>query len=89
MKSKLFTLPLKDRHPKNIGRQQIRGELHPIEIEPQSPRQQMGEGRLTHSGEILYQKMSLSQNTGNSQLHLRSLAQYMSVYLLDRAIKFL
>ncbi len=75
MKLKHLLGRMKDRHPDDVGRQQIAGELDALVIEPEHARQGLGQGRLAHARKILDEQMSARQQTGQRQTDLTWLAE--------------
>ena len=75
-----------DRDAKDIGWQQVAGELHAAEFQPQHLRQRVGEGGFAHARQIFDQQVAARQEAGESELELGFLAEDdlagMRVYLL-------
>ena len=57
-----------------VGGQQVAGELHALELQPQRARQRVGERGLAHARQVLQQQMATCQHAGQRQPDLPGLA---------------
>ena len=48
----------------DVGGHDVGGELHPVKLQVQRPREGQGQGGLSHAGDILQQNVALGQNGG-------------------------
>ena len=80
MEAKLRRLALIHAHADDVRGQQITGELHALEIQPERGRQRMRKRGLAHARYVFQQQMSAGDQTGKRALYLCRLAQQ---YLID------
>ena len=65
MKNETLPFPVEDRHPHEVGGHQVRGELHPGEIQAERPGQRLGERGFADAGHVFDQQMAASQQAGH------------------------
>ena len=70
-----LVLAVEDRHADDVGRQQIAGELDALEVQPQGPRQRVGQRGLADAGEVFDQQMAARQQAGQREADLAVLAE--------------
>jgi hypothetical protein len=63
-----------------IGRQQVAGEAHPAEGQPEAAGQGLGQGGLAGAGQVFQQQVAAGQHAGQGQSHALLLAEQ---YLAD------
>ena len=64
-----------DGNPDHVGRQQVAGELDALVLQPQQPRQQMGQRRLADAGQVLDQQVAAGDQADQGQADGRVLAE--------------
>ena len=70
----LVLLAVEDVDAGDVGRQQVRRELHPLEVAAESFREGVGEQRFRQAGVIFEEDVAASQDAGHHQLQHRPLA---------------
>src|ERR1700722_4475266 len=81
LESELARFAVIDRHAEHVGRQQVAGELHALEGQPQRLCNRVREGGLPDSRNIFDQEMSARQQARQTKANLRVLAEYDAVDL--------
>ena len=64
-----------NRHAEDIRRQEVAGELHAAEFQPQHLRQRVGQCGLAHPGQVFDQQVTACQNAGEGQPDLGLFAE--------------
>lgn len=72
---------IEHRHADHVGRQQVGGELHALELQAQRRRQRMRERGLAQPGQVLDQQMPVGQQRDEGQAHRLRLAEHQRVDL--------
>ena len=85
--SELSRLRVEHRHADDVGRQQVGGELHALEAEPERRRQRMRERGLAQARQVLDQQVAAGQQRHERQPHFLRLAQHQRVDLRLRAVR--
>src|SRR6185503_19757445 len=66
---------IEDGDPDDVGRQQVRGELDALVLEPQELCEGMGEGGLAHARDVLDQQVPAREDAGDREPDLALLAE--------------
>ena len=74
-------LRLVHRHPEDVRRQQVGGELHALETEAEGGRHRMRQRGLAEAGQVLDQQVAIGEQGDEGQPHLLRLAQHQCVDL--------
>ncbi len=82
MELEVPTAGVVDRDAEHVGRQQVGGELHPLEAQPEAGGHGVGEGGLAQPGQVLDQQMAAGEQRHEGQPHLLRLAQHQPVDLI-------
>jgi|GEM_PF-3732752 len=70
------------RYAEHIGRQQVGGELHALEAQPQAAGQCMGQRGLAQAWQIFDEQMATGQQGDESQPDFRHLAEHQGIDLI-------
>jgi hypothetical protein len=74
MKGELRTASFVDRHANHVGGQQVAGELHAPERQPERGGDGVRQGRLAHAGGVFDQQVAAGQQAGQALADLQILA---------------
>ena len=74
-------LRLVDRYAEDVGGQQVGGELHAGEPEPERCRHRMRQRGLAQAGQVLDQQVAIGQQGDEGEAHLLRLAKHECVDL--------
>ena len=80
-------LCVEHRHADDVRRQQVGGELHALEAEPQRCGKRMRERGLAQPGQVLDQQVPIGEQRGERQSHLLRLAQHQRIDLCQRPLQ--
>ena len=73
-KHKGTAFPIPHRHTRNVGGQQIRGELNPLEVAVDGTGQRFGQDRLAHTRHVFDEHMALGEQAEHDEINDRPLA---------------
>lgn len=69
----------------HVGGQQVGGELHALETQPERGGQRMRQGGLAQARQVLDQQVSVGEQGDERELHLARLAEHQRIHLRLRA----
>ncbi|MNI62170.1 hypothetical protein D3C73_1174770 [compost metagenome] len=84
MELELAAAGVVDRYAEYVGRQQVGGELHALEAQPQAAGQGMGQCGLAETGQVFDQQMAAREQGHEGQSNLLHLAQHQRIDLVLR-----
>ena len=87
MKLETPGLGVEHRHPDNVRGQQVRGELHTLEIQAQGGGQGVGEGGLAQARQVFNQQVAVREQCHKRQAHFLRLAEHQGVDLCLGGVK--
>ena len=73
MKLEAALIRIENRHTKNVGRQQVAGELNAVEFESERARNRLRQGRFADPGQIFDQAVATRDQATNGEFHLGSI----------------
>ena len=80
-------LRLEHRHAQHVGGQQVGGELHALEVQPERGSQCVRQRGLAQARQVFDQQVAVRQQRDERQAHLHWLAQHQRVDLRLRLVK--
>ena len=66
---RLAAFPVQHHRSRHVRRQEVGGELHTVEVEPEGAGERLCEGGLAQSREVLHQKVALGEQAPHGELH--------------------
>jgi hypothetical protein len=87
VKAELTFSLLIHRYATEIGGEQVVGEVHPVEGQPEAAGQGFGQGGFAHTGQVFNQQVAAGEQAGHGEAHLLRLAQHHRIDLGEHLIQ--
>jgi len=75
LEAELPTAGIQHRNAREVGGQEVIGEMQPVELQAKAAGQGLSEGGFTHAGQVFQQQMPTGQQAGQRQLDLLLFSQ--------------